>query len=110
MLLLNKLDCGGTLYGVAPILPIGSSDTPAGTAIKECLFSDSFELEIGAIVAIQFTYANTYGDGVTTFPSLRINGSDYALKTLKGAYTASGAWDNGETILVMFNGTAFLML
>ena len=110
MTLLSDLDCGGDKYNFMPRTPIGTCATPAGTEIKECNFDDTFELKAGVWIAVQFTYANTYGDGSTTYPKLRIGSTDYAIKTLKGAYTASGAWDNGETVIMLFDGTDFMML
>lgn len=109
MTYLSKSNVGGTDYGYScPGAFMGSSDTPAGTEVKVCNFDDDFELVEGTMIAVKFTYANTYGDGSTLYPKISINGTSYPLKLLIGAYAASGAWADGQTVIMLFDGTAML--
>ena len=109
MTLLNTVNVGGTDYRYLTVTAIGSCDTPAGTEIKQVSFTDDFQLVAGVSVAIRFTYANTYGDGSTTYPKLQVNGTNYPVKTSTGSYAASGAWVNTQTVTLMFDGTAFVI-
>lgn len=108
MTLLNDLNVGGQQYGVMSNIPMGTCATPAGTDVKVSTFADDFQLTAGNLIAVTFTYANTYGDGSTTYPSLTVGSGTYPIKYLTGAYAASGAWANGQTVLFMFNGTELL--
>lgn len=109
MTLLNTVNVGGTDYRYLTVIAIGSCDTPAGTEIKQVSFTDDFQLVAGVSVAIRFTYANTYGDGSTTYPKLQVNGTNYPIKTSTGSYAASGAWVNTQTVTLMFDGTGFVI-
>lgn len=108
MTLLSDIDVGGTAFGIMPMLPFGSCATPAGSEVKVCTFSDSFELKAGCTIAVTFTYANTYGDGSTTYPKIQVDGASYPLKLMTGAYAATGAWANGQTLIMLFDGTNFI--
>lgn len=109
MTLLNELNVGGQQYGMMGVVPMGTCATPAGTAIKESAFADDFELSAGNLISVTFTYANTYGDGSTTYPSLKIGSYTYPIKYPTGAYAASGAWANGQAVTFMFDGTNLIM-
>ena len=110
MTLLNDIDVGGTKYKYANSIPMGTCATPAGSEVKECVFADSFELAIGNLISVTFTYANTYGDGSTTYPKLLINGTQYPVKQPVGGYASSGAWANGQAVTFMFDGTNLVFL
>lgn len=111
MTYIGDTNVGGIKYGLgSPGAFMGSCDTPAGTEVKECTFDDDFELVKGRMIAVKFTYANTYGDGSTLYPKISINGNVYPIKLLIGAYAASGAWANGQTVLMIFDGTAMLKI
>lgn len=108
MTLLEDINTAGIAYGVLPRVPQMACATPAGTELKACTTSDDFPVVSGMVIAVKFTYANTYGDGSTTYPKLSINGTSYPVKLLTGTYAASGAWANGQTVLFMFDGTNFV--
>jgi hypothetical protein len=110
MTLLNDIDVGGTKYKYANSIPMGTCATPAGSEVKECAFADSFELAVGNLISVTFTYANTYGDGSTTYPKLLINGTQYPVKQPVGGYASSGAWANGQAVTFMFDGTNLVFL
>ena len=105
MTLLDTVNVGGSDYGYLAVTVLGSCATPAGTEIKQASFSDNFQLRAGVSIAVQFTYANTYGDGSATYPKLRVNGTDYPIKFSNGDYAGDGAWDNGQIVAFMFDGT-----
>ena len=109
MTFLDKLDVGGQQYRISNSIPMGTCATPAGTEVKECAFADSFQLSAGNLIAVTFTYANTYGDGSTTYPKLLVQGVQYPVKIPTGTYAGDGAWVNGQAITFMFDGTNLLM-
>ena len=109
MTLLNELNVGSQQYGMMGVVPMGTCATPAGTAIKESAFADDFALSAGNLISVTFTYANTYGDGSTTYPSLKVGSYTYPIKYPTGAYAASGAWANGQAVTFMFDGVNLIM-
>lgn len=109
MTLLNNFNIGGTGYGIQNNLPMGTCATPAGTEVKTTAFADNFELSAGNMISVTFTYANTYGDGSTTYPKIVVNGAQYPIKYPEGGYAASGAWNNGQIVTFMFDGTNLIM-
>lgn len=109
MTLLNTINVGGTNYGITGAAVLGSCATPAGSEIKVCTFSDSFELKAGDMLLVKFTYANTYGDGSTTYPKLQVNGTNYVMCRADGNYIEAGEWDNNATLTFLFDGTDFIM-
>ena len=110
MTLLNDINVGGTGFKVMNFTPSGTCNTPAGTEVKVCSFADSFELVAGNSINVTFTYANTYGDGSTTYPKLQINGTNYPIKNITGGYASSGAWVNGQTVTFLFYGNGFTQI
>lgn len=110
MTLLNTINVGGTDFGLLNSTAIGACSTPAGNEVKECTFADSFELQAGVVVTVTFTYANTYGNGSTTYPKLSVNGTSYPIKYATNAYAGAGAWVNGQTVPFMFDGTGFILV
>ena len=109
MTLLNDLNVGGQQYGVMGTVPMGTCATPAGTAVKVSAFADDFALTAGNLISVTFTYANTYGDGSTTYPSLTVGSNTYPIKYPNGTYAASGAWGNGQAVTFMFDGTNLIL-
>lgn len=109
MTLLNTINVGGTDYGITGAAVLGSCATPAGSEVKVCTFSDSFELKAGDMLLVKFTYANTYGDGSTTYPKLQVNGTNYVMRRADGNYLQSGEWGNNATLTFLFDGTDFIL-
>ena len=109
MTLLDTINIGGVDYGINSKAVMGTCATPAGTEVKECLFADSFILAAGNIISVTFTYANTYGDGSTTYPKILINGTQYPVKVPTGAYAGDGAWANGQVVTLVCDGTNLIM-
>lgn len=109
MTLLSTINANGNNYGIMGIAVPGSCATPAGTEVKVCTFTDNFELKAGGIFLIKFTYANTYGDGSTTYPKLQVNGTNYVMRRADGNYVESGEWDNNATLTFLFDGTDFIL-
>ncbi len=109
MTLLDTVNIGGSDYGLNSKVPMGTCATPAGSEVKECAFADNFALSAGNLIAVTFTYANTYGDGSTTYPKLTVNGVQHPVKFPTGEYASSGAWANGQAVTFMFDGTNLLM-
>ena len=109
MTLLNTINVGGTDYSIAGAAVLGGCVTPAGSEIKVCTFSDNFKLKAGYLLLVKFTYANTYGDGSTTYPKLQVNGVNYVMRRADGNYLQSGEWDNNATLTFLFDGTDFIL-
>jgi len=109
MTLLNTINVGGADYGITGAAIIGSCPTPAGSEVKICSFTDTFQLKAGDLLLIKFTYANTYGDGSTTYPKLQINGTNYTMRRADGDYVEAGEWDNNATLTFLFDGTDFIL-
>ena len=110
MTLVNTIDVGGTAFGLLNSTIMGVCNTPAGSEVKACTFADSFELKAGVVVTIKFTYANTYGDGSTTYPKLSINGVTGAVRNTNGGYASNGAWVAQALVPFLFDGTDFTLL
>lgn len=109
MTLLNTINVGGADYGITGAAIIGSCPTPAGSEVKVCSFTDTFQLKAGDLLLIKFTYANTYGDGSTTYPKLQVNGTNYVMRRADGNYLQSGEWGNNATLTFLFDGTDFIL-
>ena len=109
MNLIKTINVGGTDYGITGAAVLGSCATPAGSEIKVCTFSDNFELKAGDMLLVKFTYANTYGDGSTTYPKLQVNGTNYVMRRADGNYLQSGEWGNNATLTFLFDGTDFIL-
>ena len=109
MTLLNTINVGGTNYGITGAAIVGGCATPAGSEIKVCTFSDNFELKAGDMLLVKFTYANTYGDGSTTYPKLQVNSTNYVMRRADGNYLQSGEWGNNATLTFLFDGTDFIL-
>lgn len=108
---LSDINVGGINYKLAPVLPSGTCDTPAGTEAKTVSFSDTFELNAGVIFTVTFTYTNTYGDGATSYPKLALGALNLNIQYANGSYAGSGAWGDGATgvFLVKDNNTVILL-
>jgi microcystin-dependent protein len=61
------------------------------------------------MLLVKFTYANTYGDGSTTYPKLQVNGRNYVMSRADGNYLQSGEWGNNATLTFLFDGTDFIL-
>ena len=109
MTLLNTINVGGTEYGITGAAVLGSCATPAGSEVKVCTFSDNFQLKAGDMLLVKFTYANTYGDGSTTYPKLQVNSTNYVMRRADGNYLQSGEWGNNATLTFLFDGTDFIL-
>ena len=110
MIFLEDINTAGISYGVLPRVPQLACATPAGTELKACTTDDDFPVVSGMVIAVKFTYANTYGNGSSTYPKLTVNGTSYPIKLATGTYAASGAWANGQTVFFMFDGTNFVKM
>lgn len=110
MTLLHTINMGSTDFGILNTTVMGVCATPAGSEVKACTFADSFELKAGAVITIKFTYANTYGDGSTTYPKLSVNGTTGAIRNATGAYASNGAWQAQSLIPFIFDGTDFTLV
>lgn len=110
MTLLNTINIGGTDFGIMNSTVVGVSATPAGSEIKEATFTDGFELKAGNVVTVKFTYANTYGDGSTTYPKLTVAGVTGAIRSSNGSYATTGAWGNQALVPFLYDGVDFTIL
>ena len=110
MTLINTVNVGGTDFGLLNNTVMGVCSTPAGSEVKACTFADNFELKAGVVVTIKFTYANTYGDGSTTYPKLSINGVTGAIRNASGSLASNGAWAAQALVPFIFDGTDFTLL
>lgn len=105
MTFIDRENVGGVDYAIQGTIPMGTCATPAGTEVKVGSFADNFGLSAGNLISVTFTYANTYGDGSTTYPKLTVNGTNYPIAYLTGEYAGDGAWANGQAVTFMFDGT-----
>jgi hypothetical protein len=110
MTFLNTINIGNTDFGIANSTILGVCTTPAGSEVKVCSFADNFELKAGLVITIKFTYANTYGNGSTTYPKLSVNGTTGAIRNASGVYASSGAWQNQSLVPFIYDGTDFSLL
>ena len=98
------------LTAIGKIYPkITTCSTGASTQNKSLAITGNV-LKAGDVYVITMTYGNTYGDGSLTYPTLSINsGTAYPICDASGNYLGAGAWDDGETIKVLFTGSRYLM-
>ena len=98
------------LTAIGKIYPkITTCATGANTQNKSLAISGNV-LKAGDVYVITMTYGNTYGDGTLTYPTMSINsGTAYPICDASGNYLGAGAWDDGETIKVLFTGSRYLM-
>lgn len=85
----------------------GTSDTAATTRQKDVSITGVTELITGDVFVITFTYAQTYNGG----PRLKINDIAYkAIRRLTGTNAARYEWNDGETVIFLYNGSYFLIM
>lgn len=97
------------LTAIKKLAPQVTSCTSAASAATKEISVTGSVLKAGNIYVVAMTNGNTYGDGSVTYPSLSINGGTaYPMCDSKGAYLKSGAWKDGETITLVYDGTKYL--
>ena len=96
-----------------PLNAVTTCSTGASTRDKAItLFGHT--LKTGDIIAVTFTYANTYGDctlSTPTYPRLKVNGGTaYQICDNMGHSAGTGCWEAGNTVVFMFTGIKFIIL
>ena len=85
----------------------GTSDTAAATREKAVTVSGLTALTAGDVFVVTFTNGQTYNGG----PRLNVNGLGYkAIRRLTGTNAARYEWNDGETVIFLYNGTYFLIV
>lgn len=83
----------------------GVCETAAATQTK-VVTCDEFRLEKGALLAVQFTYANT-----ATSPSMNVNGTGaIAICGTNGYYVNANMWTANQLVHFVYNGTWWIAL
>lgn len=83
----------------------GVCETAAATQTK-VVTCDEFRLEKGALLAVQFTYANT-----ATSPSMNVNGTGaIAICGTNGYYVNADMWTANQMVHFVYNGTWWIAL
>lgn len=83
----------------------GVCETAAATQTK-VVTCDEFRLEKGALLAVQFTYANT-----ATSPSMNVNGTGaIAICGTNGYYVNANMWTVNQMVHFVYNGTWWIAL
>lgn len=83
----------------------GVCETAAATQTK-VVTCDEFRLEKGALLAVQFTYANT-----ATSPSMNVNGTGaIAICGTNGYYVNANMWTANQMVHFVYNGTWWIAL
>ena len=83
----------------------GICETAAATQTK-VVTCDEFRLEKGALLAVQFTYANT-----ATSPSMNVNGTGaIAICGTNGYYVNANMWTANQMVHFVYNGTWWIAL
>ena len=83
----------------------GVCETAAATQTK-VVTCDEFRLEKGALLAVQFTYANT-----ATSPSMNVNGTGaIAICGTNGYYVNASMWTANQMVHFVYNGTWWIAL
>lgn len=84
----------------------GTCDTAADTAAKVVTCADFKTLRAGALIAVQFTNANT-----ASSPSMSVNGTDArAICGMNGTYVSANMWGANQVVHFVFNGTWWIAL
>lgn len=83
----------------------GTCATAAGTAAK-VVSCTGFSLLAGARIAVTFTYANT-----ASSVSFNVNGTGAVTGVWMGSTSsAANLWEAGETLILVYNGTNFVII
>lgn len=83
----------------------GVCETAAATQEK-VVTCDEFRLEKGALLAVQFTYANT-----ASSPSMNVNGTGaIAICGTNGYYVNANMWTANQVVHFVYNGTWWIAL
>ena len=83
----------------------GICETAAATQTK-VVTCDEFRLEKGALLAVQFTYANT-----ASSPSMNVNGTGaIAICGTNGYYVNANMWTANQMVHFVYNGTWWIAL
>lgn len=83
----------------------GVCETAAATQTK-VVTCDEFRLEKGALLAVQFTYANT-----ASSPSMNVNGTgEIAICGTNGYYVNANMWTANQMVHFVYNGTWWIAL
>lgn len=83
----------------------GVCETAAATQAK-VVTCDEFRLEKGALLAVQFTYANT-----ASSPSMNVNGTGaIAICGVNGYYVNANMWTANQVVHFVYNGTWWIAL
>lgn len=83
----------------------GVCETAAATQTK-VVTCDEFRLEKGALLAVQFTYANT-----ASSPSMNVNGTGaIAICGTNGYYVNANMWTANQMVHFVYNGTWWIAL
>lgn len=83
----------------------GICETAAATATK-VVTCDGFVLKKGALIAVQFTYANTGSS-----PSMNVNGTGaIAICGINGTYVSTNMWVANQVVHFVYNGTWWIAL
>ena len=102
MLLAAYIEAHSKGGGVA----FATCDTEEATAAKVATSSMDFKLEVGAVVAVKFTYSNTGSS-----PTLNVNGTGAKYMITYANYAPSSYfWKPGQTVPFIYDGTYFIML
>lgn len=83
----------------------GTCATAAATAAKVVTCS-GFSLKAGALIAVQFTYANT-----ASSPSMNVNGTGaIAICGIHGTYISTNMWIANQIVLFVYNGSYWVAI
>lgn len=83
----------------------GTCETAEATAAK-VVACDGFVLKKGALIAVQFTYANT-----ASSPSMNVNGTGaFAICGVHGTYVSTNMWVANQVVHFVYNGTWWIAL
>lgn len=109
----NKKATGSQLLNYIKANLVTTCSTGASTQDKAITLSNH-TLKAGDIIAVTFTYANTYGDctlSTPTYPRLKVNGGTaYQICDNMGHSAGTGCWEAGNTVVFMFTGDKFIIL
>lgn len=83
----------------------GTCETAEATAAK-VVVCDGFMLKKGALIAVQFTYANT-----ASSPSMNVNETGaFAICGVHGTYVSTNMWVANQVVHFVYNGTWWIAL
>ena len=98
------------LAAISKIYPQAAQCTTPAQSAQKSVSLQGAAIKSGCSLFVTMEEGNDYGDGISTWPTLSVNsGTPYPICDASGRYAKAGAWEAGDTVVLLFTGTKWLM-